>query len=67
MMKMTNLMTIHEVAKATGYTRGTLHVLSHRGEFIEPARVVGSAYLFDPKQVKAWAKSREPIRRSKPK
>lgn len=56
---MTNLLTIHEVAKATGYTRGTLHVLSHRGEFIEPARVVGSAYLFDPAQVRAWKAARE--------
>lgn len=50
--------TFEQAAEATGYAKRTLKIYSATGRFIEPARVVGSAYLFAPADVLAWKRRR---------
>ncbi len=43
-----------ECERETGYSRHSLRMYYRLGKFVEPARVVGTAYLFDPAAVRAW-------------
>lgn len=54
MPKLDDLWTYEDCAAATGYAFNSLRNYYRLGEFIEPARVIGKAYLFDPKTVLAW-------------
>jgi hypothetical protein len=53
-MNMKEPWTFQDCADSTGYARRTLRKYSATGHFIEPVRVVGNVYLFEPREVMAW-------------
>lgn len=53
-MTANDLWNFEQCAEATGYALRSLKKYCGTGLFIKPARVVGSAYLFQPREVLAW-------------
>lgn len=53
-MKTGELWGFQDCERETGYSRHSLRRYHGLGKFIEPTRVVGNVYLFEPRAVLKW-------------
>jgi len=57
-MKQNEIWTFDDAAAATGYKPKSLRVYAFRGQFVEPVRKIGGAFLFDADRVRQWKRDR---------